>query len=256
MSDFDECAARAWLAGRGLPLYAAFSLARLREPAPEARPQPDPLHQSLRHSLEEADPAGEYASAVLLGNAGPSLWPALQAAGPRGEHPVDDYSRATALAFAARFAGEPRALCLYPGAEQQPPLQLWSQLAGWHQRSPLGMGIHPRHGLWQACRALLLLRSPLPECREPPGVSPCHGCAAPCVAACPAQALAVGEWPDMRRCLDHRVAAASGCADRCLARLACPVAAGQRYPLAQIAHHYRDPADTRRRYLAMVEARG
>ncbi len=246
MSDFDEHAARAWLAERGLPLYAAFSLTPLRAGGL------DPQRQSLADSLRRSDPHGEYASALLLGNAGPSLWPALQAARPPGEHPVDDYSRATALAFAARFAGDSRALCLYPGGAQQPPLQLWSQLAGWHHRSPLGMGIHPRYGLWQACRALLLLRTALPERREPRGVSPCIDCPAPCVSACPAAALAVGEWPEMHRCLDYRVAAASDCADRCLARLACPVAAEQRYPSQQIAHHYRDPATTRRRYLAAL----
>ncbi|MCP4961484.1 MAG: hypothetical protein GY925_19740 [Actinomycetia bacterium] len=224
-----------WLVEKGISLVATFPLCEL----------PEPLGNSLHREGVEFD---GYRSAVLLGNAGTNLWPAIEKSGISGQDPIDDHSRAVAFEYADRWLGDADPLLLYPTDRYRPQLQLWSQAARWYHRSPLGMGIHPEFGLWQACRALLLVDVDLPLRREPPSVPPCVDCVSPCVGACPAGVLSVGDWPDMFGCLRYRVADISRCADRCVARLACPVAAEHRYPLAQIQHHYRDPQDTLNRH--------
>ena len=60
----------------------------------------------------------------------------------------------------------------------------------------------------------------------------------PCMSACPAQAvLGIGQF-DFNGCAGHRHQPGSGCADRCLSRLACPIAPEQRYPIEQVQYHY------------------
>jgi epoxyqueuosine reductase QueG len=112
------------------------------------------------------------------------------------------------------------------------------------------MALHPEFGLWSAYRAVLYTECNLPASRLQPVESACVDCAAPCVSACPAGALSQQEMPDARECLGYRITADSVCADRCVARLACPVAEAHHYPLAQIQHHYADPLTTWRRYFA------
>lgn len=236
MNRFDQQAAQDWLAERGLPLYAAMPVANL----------PDGIRDQL---IDGGVVLDGFPTLVLLGNAGRSFWPVLEAARPDSEHPVDDYSRATALAFARDCLDDSDAQCLFPGGGA-PPLQQLGRLAGWYLQSPFGMGILPDWGLWYAYRAVLLTRRELPEQRREPVESPCLSCDAPCIAECPAQALRFDSWPESRDCLRYRITDDSPCADRCIARLACPVGAEHRYPLTQIQHHYADPLATWNRYFA------
>jgi len=236
---------RARLAASGLQLYACFSLAeliRLGVPGLE---------------LLCADLAGDAdgtqgPSLVLVGNQGPALWQACQQSPFRNaEDPVDEFSYAVVYETLREYYPAIALRVLYPllGRPGQPetcaiPLQKLGQLAGWHQRSPLGIGINAHAGLWFAYRVLVLVEAdwrptPVPPAVPPTGPDICASCASQaCVSACPASVLAVGEAPDLRACAGYRLTVDSHCAATCVARYACPVATGQQYSAAQTAHHY------------------
>ena len=190
--------------------------------------------------------------------------------GDMGAHPVDSFTaklvnRALAPMLAAGPGDADKGVAEYiypttlqpdemPGPVSQysdavhhAPLQKLGQLAGWHQPSPLGTGIHPHWGLWYAYRALLWL--PLQKSGEPraeaqviarPETDICATCVSKaCVSTCPGNALTYGSAPDMSACAGYRMKAGSSCADRCLARQACPVNTQQQYPREQVSYHYR-----------------
>ena len=182
-------------------------------------------------------PDGDWQELVLLAHAGPLLWQrvsaAQQAGTVGGDDPIDAY---TVDCIKRLFSNRLRKI-LYPGP-QAPGLQALGQLAGWHRATPFMVGIDPEYGTWFAYRALLLtaggfLPTP-PVDREHPCTDCCER---PCLAACPAGALAGGEL-DLASCLDYRLQAGSRCAATCHARAACPVGGEYRYSPAQIAHAY------------------
>jgi hypothetical protein len=129
------------------------------------------------------------------------------------------------------------------------PIQRWARRAEAVHPSPLGLQIHPRYGLWHVYRGALLLADrialPAPEV----GPSPCDTCRTkPCLRACPVDAFR----PDgfrMGACADHVEGERGGACRRlgCLARRACPVGRGWRYPDAACAYHMRAVVTTVRR---------
>jgi len=211
------------LSAAGLNLQAVIAVEDL----------PDPLQAMLA--------AGAAGSAirtlVLFGNGGPGFWRAYCAHPPASSHPVDAYSRAQVSAFMARrFAGVSFHF-LYPG-DHAVPLQTLGQWVGWHHDSPMRVGINDTWGLWYAYRALIGLEQAWPSSPRVLSRSPCTECVEkPCMAACPADALADARLR-LNSCIDFRLQPASVCADQCLARWACPVAPEQRYDAAQVTYHY------------------
>lgn len=162
-----------------------------------------------------------------------------------GEHPFDTRSSALVTAFAREhLAGDdPQWRLVYPG-DTPLDLRAWMRAGQVQYESRLGTGIRPDCGPWLAVRAAVWValsgahRDALRR-RYPPleGESPCATCAdEPCRAACPADAL--GSPVRLEACVDHRLADASSCAIRCLARNACPVGAAFRYSPEQQAYHY------------------
>lgn len=174
---------------------------------------------------------------VVVANAGPQLWRTLSGRGLAGDDPLDTFSVAAVERWFSAQSGGARALQVYPG-EPWLDLQALGRCAGWHHPSPLKLGIHPRWGTWFGYRVVLLTDTRWPASVAQPSAPPCRSCVArPCIAGCPADALAGGEL-DLARCIAHRRQAGSSCAATCLARLRCPVGAAQRYDAAQIAHSY------------------
>ena len=101
------------------------------------------------------------------------------------------------------------------------------------------MGINADYGMWSAYRALWWLDAELEAVSLSAAQDICSECETQdCLHACPANALVAGAMPDLRKCADFRLSAESACADTCVARMACPVAAEQRYTPEQMAYHY------------------
>ena len=180
----------------------------------------------------------------LVGHGGRALWDRVLAARAQGglpdEHPIDAYSERCVRDWLAASFPAARAHFLYPQPLAAPAtldLQQLGALAGWHYPAPFRVGINRAWGSWFAYRALVLTDAPLASTPRLESESPCASCSAqPCLGACPAGAL--GEVFDLARCLDYRLAADSGCALTCRARLACPVGREHRYDDAQLAHSY------------------
>jgi hypothetical protein len=113
----------------------------------------------------------------------------------------------------------------------------------------LGQGINAEFGVWFAYRTAFLTTAVLPIIITPPTLSPCDSCVEkPCLSACPVGATAENGRFAINRCAPHRLQPNSPCADRCLARIACPIAPEHHYTLPQIQYHYRDSLETLKKY--------
>jgi hypothetical protein len=214
-----------FLAEQGLNLFAILDCATL----------PDETVQAL---VSEDIPVHDYTRLVLVGHGGRRLWQALAAFGMKTADPVDHFSLTMIRQFIDDYLGAPPVLILYPSGYTI-PLQKLGILAGWHHPSPLGLGINQTYGLWFAYRSVFLTTMSLPPTQHQLTTSPCDTCRdKPCVSACPAQAVQdVGQFRVMN-CVDYRLQTQSSCRDRCLSRLACPVAPEHRYDLEQLNYHY------------------
>ncbi len=190
-------------------------------------------------SLESGEADG-FRSALLVGQGGASIWPHLSAwmnARPEEvEHPVDEWTRETVDAIAARFA----ASAAYPFQQPYLPFQRWAQRAEGLRASPLGILMHPRYGLWHAYRAALLFQAEVSIQAPEPPIHLCDLCdGKPCLSACPAVAWTTAGLA-VDACRGHlRGTSSDACMNGgCLARNACPHGA-YRYPAAVQSHHQR-----------------
>lgn len=164
------------------------------------------------------------ATVAVVGHAGPQLWERFSAerrAFP-DRHPLDRWTRAVLTPVAATFGAE---LVLPSDGPPYRPFQRWAMRAEAVHPSPLGLLVHPEHGLWHALRAALVFpeRRDLPPRADAP--SPCTTCTdRPCLTACPVGAFD-GRSYAAGRCAGHVGSpAGSDCRTRgCLARRACPV---------------------------------
>ena len=187
-----------------------------------------------------AQPDGrESLTLVLVGNLGGSLWPAFRAAPEARDGRPDPLNRWCARMIGG-LAAELGGLALYPsdGPPYRPFLS-WARRAEPVHASPLGLLIHPDHGLWHAYRGAIALAEDLAP--QPPAArpSPCESCAGkPCLAACPAGAFTAAGY-DVDACAGHLAApAGADCLDLgCRARRACPVGRGRHFGPAQARFH-------------------
>jgi hypothetical protein len=184
---------------------------------------------------------------VMLGAGGSLLWQQLGDDLTNSGHPLDTFSVNAAGRVVTEYWGGGDVEILYPGPTPV-PLQQLGVFAGWSHVSPLGIGINTGFGTWFAYRALFALDNPLQE--TVPVAShgtPCDQCVEkPCRSACPAGAVRLHKPFDLDRCVSHRLEFASSCADRCLARLACPVGQDWRYDEDQLVYHGRRSLDALR----------
>jgi hypothetical protein len=181
------------------------------------------------------------ATVVMIGNAGPALWPAFTGSPEyrtRQAHALDAWTRRVVDGIAPEVGAE----ACYPfGGPPHLPFQRWAMRADTVWVSPLQILIHPEFGLWHAYRAALLFveRLALPE--RAAGARPCDACTdRPCLAACPVDAFTATAY-DYARCRDHvRSDAGRACLTTgCLARQACPIGRTARHAPAQAEWHMR-----------------
>ena len=178
------------------------------------------------------------ATLVLVGNAGPSMWRAFEAArsgGPERD-PLDAWTRLVVGEAARALGAHP----MFPFAGPPwLPFQRWAQRAEPVSPSPIGPLIHPDYGLWHAYRGALAFADALdlPPPDERP--RPCDSCAdKPCLTTCPVGALTPGAY-DLPVCVDHITRdAGRDCIEfGCRARRACPVGPDYVYEPSQAALH-------------------
>lgn len=220
-----------FLAASGLNLLAVMDCAE--------------LPPAVKRSLDAAEIAlGKYQRLVLVGHGGRRMWQAMQTRAMHTADPVDDYSVAKTRQFIKQYLDGVPVLWLYPGTPYLVPLQQLGEAAGWSYRSPLGSGISPVYGVWFAYRAAFLVADAVPLMRDTLGISPCASCPdKPCIATCPASAAAETAF-NVHACAAYRLQVHSPCADRCLARLACPFFPDHRYTMDQVQYHYRRSLET------------
>ena len=201
-------------------------------------------------------------SVIVFGSGGRRLFSAFEAwltENPgrltRHTHPLDDFVAHRIAAadpdFHPGLTDRKWAMCSAAG----PPLD-FRRLAvdaglGWLSRT--GLLLHPEHGLWLGLRAALFTTRQLPTTSLPPGPGPCVRCDAPCISACPGDAMTRVPTPeqpsawDWRTCATFRVG--RPCHARCDVRNACPEGTESRYTDRAQAYH-NDPAGAGREALA------
>ncbi len=202
--------------------------------------------------VPELGPGRPALTLVLAGNAGPDMWTAFSAARDTATDLLDDWSRDILEPLARSFD----ARALFPFQKPHLPFQRWARRAEPCQPSPLGMFIHPDHGLCHGYRGALALaeRLDLPPADDRP--RPCDTCPdRPCLSACPVGAFRVGEGAadamaeyDVPACARHldSPAGADCMTLGCRARRACPEGQGARYTPAQAEFHMRAFLKSRR----------
>ncbi|MDZ4393299.1 ferredoxin [Cypionkella sp.] len=175
-------------------------------------------------------PAGTR-SVLLLGPAEPGYW-----AHVKGQpewldgkpDPIDRWSRRVI----GRMACDLGAKALFPfGGAPYHPFYQWALRTGRVWDSPVRLLVQAEQGLMVSFRGALALKQ---RVEVPVAVSPCEGCARPCLQACPVGALGAAGYdvpachaylnqPDGADCMNF------GCA----VRRACPVSQGY----ARLAEH-------------------
>lgn len=208
------------LAPSGLSLRGGFALDGMDEPPPGID-------------------GGPGRTLVLVGNIGAAHWPAFNAwretQAELPADPLDTWTRVVVDPIAGAFA----ARAIYPFETPYHPFQRWAMQAEGLKPSPLGILIHPRHGLWHAYRAALVFADEV-TIQAPAATShACDLCAGkPCLKSCPVGAHSESGFA-YKSCLDHVWSpAGEPCRDAgCLDRNACPVGADLRYPADMQAFH-------------------
>ena len=190
-----------------------------------------------------------HRAAIVIGNGGGAFWSAYRAHADTHpgfdtrDHPLDDFTAEimeTRVAPLAASLGVDAELRL-PFRASEPPVSFvhLAEAAGLGRRSLLAVLIHPEFGPWIALRGALLIDAEIDAPRPAAHFDPCPSCVdRPCITTCPAQAVAYPAGWDVWRCVDHRIADATACADRCEARVACVYGRAHRYPAEALAHHH------------------
>lgn len=207
------------------------------------------LRGGFNFTLGDAPPPGQSGapakSVLLVGQAGAAPWPHFLRWQEKQSriiaNPLDTWSRDVIGAVAETFG----ARAVSPSDKPYLPFQQWAMLAEGLKRSPLGILMHPRYGLWHAYRGALLFEQQLPiEAAEAP-IHLCDSCVEkPCLKSCPVDAYSAQGFA-YQSCLAH-VRGANGGPCRtggCLDRNACPYGTAYRYPVEVQAFHMAAFAD-------------
>jgi len=195
------------------------------------------FHPEPEDGVPEFSDGLQAKTLVLAGNAGPTMWTAFSSSRDPSIDLLDDWSRDVLEPLAKSFG----ALALFPFQKPYLPFQRWAQKAEPCQASPLGMFIHPDHGLWHGYRGALALAERLALPSTDKRSRPCDACPdKPCLSACPVSAFSVAGY-DVPACVRH-LASPEGadCMNSgCRARRDCPHGKAARYQPAQAQFHMR-----------------
>jgi hypothetical protein len=150
--------------------------------------------------------------------------------------PLNRWSTRVIGGLAVRFGAH----ALFPfGAPPHQPFIAWAKRGEPVAESPLGLLIHPDHGLWHAYRGALAVAEQLALPPSDTRSRPCDLCIErPCLAACPVGAFTAPGY-DVAACAGHTsVPTDADCLDiGCRARRACPVGREAQYGPGQARFH-------------------
>lgn len=193
------------------------------------------------HPRRQPVKALEGGTLVLLGT-DQAFWPRFTASPEYRDgrpDPVDRWSQRVIGALAETLGGRAH----YPfGGPPYTPFINWALATGRFFTSPSQMMVHDQAGLMISLRGALHFEQEFDIPPPPLAESPCHSCRSrPCLAACPAAALADGGPYDLAACHDYLdTSAGAGCmTGGCLARRACPLSRTAGRDPGQTAHHMR-----------------
>lgn len=180
--------------------------------------------------------ADEFATVLLIGNAGSALWQPFEENHTPHQHALDIWTKQILDKAAALFS----ATAYYP-FEGPPyhPFQQWAMRAEGLKPSPLQILIHPEYGLWHAYRGALAFKEILDLPSSPAQLSPCETCEEkPCLSGCPVDAFD-GRGYDVAACAAYLQSSAGGdCLTRgCKARRRCMVGTDYQYDPSHAAFH-------------------
>lgn len=201
---------------------------------------PQNLKQNLSLTVEQLD---SFEQLLLIAHAGKEFW--LQMKKWQAEKvsrqtlsdPIDSFSHTKVEEFLSNQQSVEQFHFVYPGANPI-NLQAFGKLAGWHFDSPLRVGINDKWGTWFAYRTAVLISGELEIPRKQNFEGVCSRCSTnECISACPANALSFSKY-DIQTCIDYRLSEDSDCKDKCIARLACPIARNHQYTKQQVNYHY------------------
>lgn len=222
----------------GLNLQAVINLKQL----------PSDLSGQLNATTDRFE---HYSQLLLIGNGGSLLWQNVKSCKESfpSSHPIDDFSTLQVKDFLIKRFSSIDFEIIFPCVKHTfVDFQALGKIAGWHNPSPFGLGINQQWGSWFAYRAVVLLKSHYQTTEIDLSQSPCLSCQnRDCVQTCPANALS-GDKLDLNRCIAYRKQPDSKCRDRCIARIACPIAEKNQYGLEQIQYHYGRSMETINRY--------
>ncbi len=179
----------------------------------------------------------EFKQLIVFGHGGKQMWQSVLQRDSKSEHPINDFSVEQVTDYFNTHHPDLNFEIIYPGSPSI-GLQEVGKLAGWHQESPFRVGINETWGTWYAYRVAILADSQFSITPKVNSSNPCTSCESkPCVEACPPRALDNKEFR-FERCMGYRKQENSLCADRCIARMVCPVAKEHKYTKQQIQYHY------------------
>ncbi len=207
----------------GLNLVAAFDIFVLPESITATFPENADKH---------------YQSLLLVGTKGSEFWQHLKSINKTQGHCFDEMSQKITVDTFSENYPQAQQLVLYPSSEYVLPLQQLGRLVGWGRRSILGPDINAEYGTWFAYRTAMLVSEELPPTESVQAEEVCERCIdKPCQPACPVGAVReIGNF-ELDVCIGHRTTENSPCADKCLARLACPVGEEYFYQPDHLTHH-------------------
>ncbi len=184
--------------------------------------------------------------AILIGNAGPSMWRNFKQSSEYADGKVDPMNRWTRRVIGDIIAST-QLKAAFPFDMPYWPFQRLAERATGMKSSRINILIHPEYGLWQAFRALLIgdevskFTNDLNRLYDSAEalIHPCDTCPdQPCLSACPVEAFS-DTGLNVERCFQHlRSSQEPHCMGTgCHARSACPVGRDYRYDQEQLHFH-------------------
>ncbi len=174
------------------------------------------------------------ASVVLVGPAEPQFWPIFSKSAEFNdscENPLDRWS----VRVINEIASELDATSYFPFMGPPfLPFYRWALKTGEAFRSPVGLLVHQKMGLFVSFRGALGFSQQLASLHQS-HPSPCESCVKPCVTACPVDALSATGYRYIA-CKKTIRANDFDCMDGCWTRKACPVGQHNRLPIQSRFH--------------------